>query len=93
MAEPLTTRQSQILDKDKNAIEALLGVPIKKESWKNPVPPPDADAAAVAAWRAATLDEIWIYAEGRVHFSMAGVARKVDDKTRLDLPPPGGLVA
>lgn len=93
MAEPLTTRQSQILDKDKTAVEALLGAPVKKEYWKTNAPPPEADAAALTAYKAATLDEIWIYQEGRVHFSLDNIARKVDDKTRLDLQPPGGLVA
>lgn len=93
MAEPLTTRQSQILDKNKADTEALLGPPVKKEYWKTNEPPPGADAAALAAYKAATLDEIWIYQEGRVHFSLDDVARKVDDKTRLDLPPEGGLIA
>ncbi|MCU0767858.1 MAG: hypothetical protein MUD07_00180 [Burkholderiaceae bacterium] len=93
MAEPLTTKQSQILDRDKAAVTALLGEPVKIESWKTNEPPPDADAAAVSAFKAATLDAIWIYKEGRVHFSLDNIARKVDDKTRLDLEPPGGLVA
>lgn len=92
MAEPLTTRQVEILVKDKAAVEALLGPPLKKEYWKTNVPPPEADAAAVTAFKAATLDEIWIYQEGRVHFSLDNIARKVDDKTRLDLQPRGGLI-
>ena len=93
MAEPLTSKQSQILDKDKAAVEALLGQPVSIENWKTNEPPPNADAAAVTAFKAATLDVVWIYNEGRVHFSLDGIARKVDDKTRLDLQPPGGLVA
>jgi hypothetical protein len=92
MAEPLTTRQSQILDKDKAAVEALLGPPVKKGYWKTNAPPPAADAAALAAFKASTLDEIWIYKEGRVHFSLDNVARKVDDKTRFDLPPADELI-
>ena len=92
MAEPLTTRQSQILDKDKAAVEALLGPPVKKEYWKTNVPPSEADVAALASFKASTLDEIWVYQEGRVHFSLDNIARKVDDKTRFDLPPPGGLI-
>jgi hypothetical protein len=87
MAEPLTDMQSQILDKDKMAVEALLGKPLKKGYWKTMVPPPDADAAAVAAFKAGVLDEIWIYENGRVHFTLAGKAKRVDDKVRLDLPP------
>lgn len=93
MAEPLTTRQSQILDKNKVAVGALLGLPLKKEYWKTNEPPPEADAAALTAFKASTLDEIWVYEEGRVHFSLDNIARKVDDKTRLDLAPPGGLIA
>lgn len=79
--------QVQILDKDKNAVQALLGVPQKKGYWKTMEPPPEADAATLAAFRASTLDEVWIYANGRVHFTLAGKAKKVDDKFRLDLPP------
>lgn len=93
MAESLTTRQGEILDKNKAAIEALLGPPVKKEYWKTNVPPPESDAAAITAFKAGTLDEIWIYHEGRVHFSVDNIARKVDAKTRFDLPPPGGLIA
>ena len=93
MAEPLTTQQSQILDKNKTAVQALLGPPVKKEYWKTNEPPPEADAAALTAFKAATLDEIWVYKEGRVHFSLDNIARKVDDKTRFDLPPSDGLIA
>jgi hypothetical protein len=92
MAEPLTTKQSQILDKNKVAVEALLGKPVKIEFWKTNEIPPGADAAAQTAFKAATLDAIWIYQEGRVHFSLDSIARKVDDKTRLDLQPSGGLI-
>ena len=92
MAEPLTTRQVEILTKNKAAIEVLLGVPAKKEYWKTNEPPPEADAAAIAAFKVATLDEIWVYPEGRVHFSLDNIARKVDDKTRFDLPPADGLI-
>lgn len=92
MAEPLTSRQVEILAKDKAAVEALLGLPVKKEYWKTNVSPPGADAAAITAHKAATLDEIWVYKEGRVHFSLDNIARKVDDKTRFDLPPPDGLI-
>jgi hypothetical protein len=92
MADPLTTRQVEILDKNKAAIEALLDAPTKKEYWKTSEPPPEADAAAVAAFKATTLDEIWVYPQGRVHFSLDNIARKVDDKTRFDLPPADGLI-
>lgn len=92
MAESLMSKQSQILDKNKAAIQALLGEPVAKGAWKTTTPGPDADAAAVTAFNASTLDEIWIYREGRVHFSLDGIARKVDDKSRLDLPPADGLI-
>jgi len=93
MAEPLTTQQAQILDKTKPNVEALLGPPKIKRFWKNSAPPLGADAAGIAAFEASQLDEIWIYDNGRVHFSLAGLAKKVDDKVRLDLEPPGGLIA
>jgi hypothetical protein len=93
MAEPLTSMQAQILDKNKAAVEALLGEPVKKRFWKNAEPPQNADAAALAAFRASMLDEIWIYSNGRVHFTLDGIAKKVDDKVRLDIPPANNLVA
>ena len=55
-------------------------------------PPEGADAKAVAAYEAEALDEIWIYANGRVHFTLAGTAAKVDDKVDRDLPPPEGTM-
>ena len=94
MAERLTDIQAQIVDKDKAAIETLLGKPLKVGHWKNAKPPEGADAAAIAAFEAKALDEIWIYTSGRVHFTMAGTAVKVDDKIDRDLPPQesnGGL--
>ncbi len=93
MADPLTSKQAQILDKSKAAVQALLGDPVKKRYWKNDLPPEGADAPALAQFNASTLDEIWIYTNGRVHFSVDGIARKVDDKTRLDLPPPENMIA
>ena len=87
MAERLTDLEAQIVTTDKAAVEALLGPPQKKGYWTTPAPPDGADAAAIADFEAATLDEIWIYVSGRVHFSLAGIALEVDDKTMLDLPP------
>jgi hypothetical protein len=95
MAERLTEIQAQILDKSKEDVETLLGVPVKIGYWKNEEAPEGADAAAIAAFEAESLDEIWIYTSGRVHFTMAGTAVKVDDKVDRDLPQPesdGGLV-
>ena len=43
-------------------------------------------------FRARSLDEIWIYPTGRVHFTLDGRAAKVDDKTAHDLPPAPNLV-
>lgn len=59
----------------------------KKGRRKNSAPPQGADGATLAAFEANALDESWIRSSGRVHFSISGVAKKVDDKTRLDLPP------
>lgn len=87
MADKITDLQAQIVSKNKAAVEALLGKPVKVGYWTTPRPPEGANAAAVAAFEAATLDEIWIYFNGRVHFAMDGTALKVDDKTSRDLPP------
>jgi hypothetical protein len=97
MANGLTEREADILTKDKAAVETLLGKPAKVGFWTNTTPPEGGDAAAIAAYEAEVLDEIWIYTNGRVHFSLAGTAVKVDDKVGRDLPPPepdgGTLVA
>ena len=88
----LTDRQNEIVDKSKADVEALLGKPVKISYWTNALPPEGADAAAVEAYKKEVLDEIWIYLNGRVHFTMAGVAKKVDDKVDRDLPPPEGTM-
>jgi hypothetical protein len=96
MADGLTEIEADILTKDKAAVETLLGKPVKVGYWTNTKPPDGADAAAIAAFEAEVLDEIWIYTNGRVHFTMAGTAVKVDDKVDRDLPPTesdGGLIA
>ncbi len=92
MAERLTDIQAQIVTKNKAAVEALLGKPLKKSYWTTSKPPDGANAAAVDAFEASALDEIWIYVSGRVHFSIAGSALKVDDKTDRDLPPESNIV-
>jgi len=95
MAERLTDIQAQILGKSKADVETLLGQPLKISFWKNEKPPEGADAAAIAAFEAEALDEIWIYTAGRVHFT--GTAVKVDDRVDRYLPPPepepgGGMI-
>jgi len=87
VAERLSRIRVQLLRKDKGTVRAILGKPIKIGYWTTTKPPQGADAATVAAFEAATLDEIWIYAGGRVHFTLAGSAARVDDKTDRDLPP------
>lgn len=87
MAERLSRIRVQLLRKDKGTVRAMLGKPTKIGYWTTTKPPQGADAATVAAFEAATLDEIWIYAGGRVHFTLAGSAARVDDKTDRDLPP------
>lgn len=90
MAANLTSLQGTIVSKDKTAVEALLGAPVKKSFWTNARPPVGATAAEIAAFEAERLDEIWIYANGRVHFTLAGIAAKVDDNVAKDLPPEQG---
>jgi hypothetical protein len=92
VAEKLTRIQGQLLHKDKATVRALLGKPTKIGYWSTTTPPQGANAATLAAFEAATLDEIWIYAGGRVHFTLAGTAAKVDDKTDWDLPPNQNIV-
>ena len=92
MAERLTDIQAEIVGKTKPEVETRLGRPAKVSYWTNNKPPQGADAAAVAAFEAEALDEIWIYTNGRVHFTMAGTAKAVDDKVDRDLPPiEGGM--
>jgi hypothetical protein len=87
MADRLTDLQAQIVGTNKAAVAALLGKPMKTGYWTTPAPPPGANAAALAAFQASTLDEIWIYVNGRVHFALDGTAIDVDDKPGKDLPP------
>lgn len=92
MPESLPDIQGQILNKSKAQVEALIGKPLKIGYWTNASPPKGGDAAAIAAFEGAALDEIWIYASGRVHFTMAGKAVQVDDKVSRDLPPEEGML-
>lgn len=89
MAESLVDKREQILNKDKDAVRQLLGEPVKVTYWKNAVP---AEGTDLAAFNAESLDEIWVYRDGRVHFNLAGNALKVDDRAVLHLPPPENLV-
>ncbi len=88
----LTDIQAQIIEKSKADVEALLGKPAMISYWSNARPPEGASPADVTAYNEKALDEIWIYNNGRVHFTMAGVAAKVDDKVDRDLPPPEGTL-
>jgi hypothetical protein len=92
MAERLTDIEGQILDKSKSDVETLLGQPTKVGYWTKATPPEGADTAAIATFEAEALDEIWIYTNGRVHFTIAGKAVKIDDKVDRDLPPPEGTL-
>ena len=58
---------------------------MRKGDWKKTKPPQGAGAAAIAAFESSVLDEMWIYSTGRVHFTLAGTATKVDDKSDRDL--------
>jgi hypothetical protein len=87
MADTLKDIENTILTKAKAQVEALLGAPLKRRFWTNVVPPAGATPQEIAAFEAEHLDEIWIYANGRVHFTMAGKATLVDDNVSRDLPP------
>ncbi|MET9272065.1 hypothetical protein [Kribbella sp. NPDC003557] len=89
---PLTDQRTRLLRQDKATVQALLGRPARIGYWTTTTLPRNASAAMVAEFRAHTLDEIWIYPTGRVHFTLDGRAAKVDDKPSLDLPPAPNLV-
>jgi hypothetical protein len=95
MADTLTDIQGDIINKTKAEVEALIGTPLKKSFWKNARLPEGATAEETAAFEAEQLDEIWIYANGRVTFTLAGKATKVDDNVSKYFPPdqPGPLIA
>lgn len=93
MPDTLTSIQGSIINKAKAQVEAMLGAPLKKSYWKNVRLPEGATPQEIAAFEAEQLDEIWIYANGRVHFTLAGKAKIVDDNVSMDLPPEGPLVA
>jgi hypothetical protein len=86
MADGLSTRRAEIEDKNKDAVRALLGEPVLRTYWKNTLPPPNASAAELSAFLGSTLDEVWVYPNGRVHFSLAGTAIRVDDRADKHLP-------
>jgi hypothetical protein len=87
MPDTLTSVESSIIGKDKPEVMALLGAPLKQRYWTNVRTPDDMTPQELAAFEAEQLDEIWIYATGRVHFSIAGLAKQVDDNVSKDLPP------
>lgn len=95
MPDTLTSIQGNIINKSKAQVEAMLGAPLKKRYWTNVHLAEGATPQEVAAFKAEQLDEIWIYANGRVHFTLAGKATRVDDNVAKDLPPErdGPLVA
>jgi hypothetical protein len=95
MPDTLTSRESEILGKDKAEVMELLGAPVKQRFWTNVQTPDDMTASELAAFQAEQLDEIWIYQTGRVHFSLAGTAALVDDNVSKDLPPEqrGSMIA
>ena len=93
MAEGLSAKKAQLANKKKAEVEALLGKPVKLSRWKNAEPPVGATAAQVATFEAKALDEIWVYANGRVHFSASGKVLKVDDNVSKYFPPePPGMI-
>ena len=92
MAEKLTSLRARIVHQNKASVQELLGRPARIGYWTTTMPPRTASAAMLTEFRARTLDEIWIYSTGRVHFTLDGRAAKVDDKPALDLPPAPNIV-
>ncbi|AXT85686.1 hypothetical protein C6I20_11125 [Aeromicrobium sp. A1-2] len=88
----MTDVSAQIIGKNKAAVEALLGKPVEVGYWTTTRPPEGANAAAVTAFEKESPDEIWVYTNGRVHFSLSDAALTVDDKSRFDLPPDNTLL-
>ncbi|HVK88216.1 MAG TPA: hypothetical protein VM513_29050 [Kofleriaceae bacterium] len=84
--QSIRARERDLLGKDKASVEKLLGAPLKKSYWTNVAIPPDWTPEQRTAFEAGQLDEIWIYATGRVHFSLAGKVLQVDDDTK-EVPP------
>lgn len=87
MPEMLSSREPELVGKDKEAVKAMLGFPVKTGFWSKAEPPAGLTPDETASFEDQQLDEIWIYHNGRVHFSTAGNARRVDDNVRNDLPP------
>jgi hypothetical protein len=81
----LSEMRGQLLERTKEQVRAELGEPERVTYWQNMKPPPEADEAALAEFRRTLLDEIWVYSNGRVHFSLEGRVLKVDDDTSHDL--------
>jgi hypothetical protein len=86
MADGLSSRRAEIEGKNKDAVRALLGEPVLTTYWKNTPPPANASPADLATFKGTTLDEIWVYPSGRVHFALSGTALKVDDRADKHLP-------
>ena len=79
MANGLTDREAEILGKTPQEIRDLLGDPVKVAAWKTVDSPPELTAAEVEAFLATQLGEIWVYTNGRVHFSRTNIAARVDE--------------
>lgn len=92
MTEFLSERRAELEGKDKAEVFALLGQPAAVSRWKNVPPPTNVTPAELTDFEETSLADIWVYRNGRVHFSIAGKVLKVDDKYENDLPPPEGMV-
>ena len=90
MPNGLTEMEADILQKTPEQVRELLGEPVTIAAWKTVDSPPEATAAEVDAFLATQLGEIWVYFNGRVHFSRANVAVRVDEDVTKHL---GGNVA
>ncbi|MGW5192753.1 hypothetical protein ACWEOO_26150 [Kribbella sp. NPDC004138] len=87
MPESLSALRLRLVGQTKEAVQTMLGRPATIDYWTTPQPPQNASAAMLEEFRSRTLDEIWIYPAGRVHFSLAGRVAKVDDKAARYFPP------
>jgi len=86
LANHLSSIKAQLMGKDQAYVHGQLGLPVTTARWKKTAPPQGANAAETKAFEDTSFDEIWVYASGRIHFSISGIVLDVDDDVSLDMP-------